>query len=105
MFILRGRTGAHQSSICDLHFTMQHIFYRLLFISSNKVADVDLLPSYYLYKAKIKYMSVSGHRPTLRFSANPKAFYLVFVMQVLFSSPEPKARVSYCHSAPSVVRP
>ena len=22
-----------------------------------------------------------------------------------FSSPEPKARVSYCHSAPSVVRP
>ena len=23
----------------------------------------------------------------------------------LFSSPEPKARVSYCHSAPSVVRP
>ena len=24
---------------------------------------------------------------------------------VLFSSPEPKARVSYCHSAPSVVRP
>ena len=25
-------------------------------------------------------------------------------MQVFFSSPEPKARVSYCHSAPSVVR-
>ena len=24
---------------------------------------------------------------------------------LLFSSPEPKARVSYCHSAPSVVRP
>ena len=24
---------------------------------------------------------------------------------ILFSSPEPKARVSYCHSAPSVVRP
>ena len=24
---------------------------------------------------------------------------------VLFSSPEPKAQVSYCHSAPSVVRP
>ena len=23
----------------------------------------------------------------------------------LFSSPEPKAQVSYCHSAPSVVRP
>ena len=23
----------------------------------------------------------------------------------IFSSPEPKARVSYCHSAPSVVRP
>ena len=25
--------------------------------------------------------------------------------QIVFSSPEPKARVSYCHSAPSVVRP
>ena len=24
---------------------------------------------------------------------------------ILFSSPEPKAQVSYCHSAPSVVRP
>ena len=24
---------------------------------------------------------------------------------MIFSSPEPKARVSYCHSAPSVVRP
>ena len=23
----------------------------------------------------------------------------------IFSSPEPKAQVSYCHSAPSVVRP
>ena len=26
-------------------------------------------------------------------------------MLLYFSSPEPKARVSYCHSAPSVVRP
>ena len=25
--------------------------------------------------------------------------------RIVFSSPEPKARVSYCHSAPSVVRP
>ena len=24
---------------------------------------------------------------------------------IFFSSPEPKAQVSYCHSAPSVVRP
>ena len=24
---------------------------------------------------------------------------------IVFSSPEPKAQVSYCHSAPSVVRP
>ena len=28
----------------------------------------------------------------------------VFVLSV-FSSPEPKAQVSYCHRAPSVVRP
>ena len=28
-----------------------------------------------------------------------------FSILPLFSSPEPKARVSYCHSAPSVVRP
>ena len=35
------------------------------------------------------------HGPTLIFGPDPK----------LFSSPEPKARVSYCHSAPSVVRP
>ena len=27
------------------------------------------------------------------------------IQRVFFSSPEPKARVSYCHSAPSVVRP
>ena len=27
------------------------------------------------------------------------------VLIILFSSPEPKAQVSYCHSAPSVVRP
>ena len=27
------------------------------------------------------------------------------VRHLLFSSPEPKSRVSYCHSAPSVVRP
>ena len=29
----------------------------------------------------------------------------LFVDSQLFSSPEPKAKVSYCHSAPSVVRP
>ena len=29
----------------------------------------------------------------------------VTIITFLFSSPEPKARVSYCHSAPSVVRP
>ena len=28
-----------------------------------------------------------------------------FFNSVFFSSSEPKARVSYCHSAPSVVRP
>ena len=28
-----------------------------------------------------------------------------FLFSVIFSSPEPKAQVSYCHSAPSVVRP
>ena len=27
------------------------------------------------------------------------------MLPLFFSSPEPKARVSYCHSAPSVVRP
>ena len=27
------------------------------------------------------------------------------ILRVVFSSPEPKAQVSYCHSAPSVVRP
>ena len=32
-----------------------------------------------------------------------KLFSLFFC--IIFSSPEPKARVSYCHSAPSVVRP
>ena len=33
-------------------------------------------------------------------------FFALEVWHVtLFSSPEPKARVSYCHSAPSVVRP
>ena len=44
-------------------------------------------------------MSVSGHSTYPRIFCRPKAFLLVF------SSPEPKARVSYCHSAPSVVRP
>ena len=29
----------------------------------------------------------------------------IFPFLAIFSSPEPKAQVSYCHSAPSVVRP
>ena len=33
-----------------------------------------------------KYMSVSVTRPTLRFSANPNAFYLVFAVRVLFNT-------------------
>ena len=33
-----------------------------------------------------------------------KVYRFIFVL-FIFSSPEPKARVSYCHSAPSVVRP
>ena len=38
---------------------------------------------------------------------NPTSFVFkeVFRNGHIFSSPEPKARVSYCHSAPSVVRP
>ena len=35
---------------------------------------------------------------------NIKISWLLVII-FLFSSPEPKARVSYCHSAPSVVRP
>ena len=31
--------------------------------------------------------------------------HLVAIVVLIFSSPEPKAQVSYCHSAPSVVRP
>ena len=30
---------------------------------------------------------------------------IILFICLFFSSPEPKARVSYCHSAPSVVRP
>ena len=36
-----------------------------------------------------------------RFPMNQRYAYIL----VIFSSPEPKAQVSYCHSAPSVVRP
>ena len=32
-------------------------------------------------------------------------FLLALFIVLFFSSPEPKAQVSYCHSAPSVVRP
>ena len=32
-------------------------------------------------------------------------FCISWYHKIVFSSPEPKARVSYCHSAPSVVRP
>ena len=32
-------------------------------------------------------------------------YFALHLTEKLFSSPEPKAQVSYCHSAPSVVRP
>ena len=41
-----------------------------------------------------------------RGSISPKVIAIAIAhLLPVFSSPEPKARVSYCHSAPSVVRP
>ena len=66
-------------------------------MSNRKYKNIHLVDEKKRNKSDYKVLShravFVGTRSTLNFRCS------------IFSSPEPKARVSYCHSAPSVVRP
>ena len=61
-------------------------------IHSNDLQACGMKHGYFWFHSEVKYLTRFWHL----FGLTHFAF---------FSSPEPKARVSYCHSAPSVVRP
>ena len=82
----------HQSVTLIMTFILK--IANLVFLATG---GIHVSQAHFIYLPRdhgiaLSYMSIPLSRPSSGFT-------------IIFSSPEPKAQVSYCHSAPSVVRP
>ena len=72
---------------------------------SLRPSQFSALFSYMLWHIDLKFcVSLYFYARKIKFKCHQFPSLFAGVM-LLFSSPEPKAQVSYCHSAPSVIRP
>ena len=78
------------------HFGMTFAYF--WFWTPTKKKRTKILRKLWCTRLQIGVEGVKGEEGIFTY---PPTFFLPLVL----SSPEPKARVSYCHSAPSVVRP
>ena len=76
-------------------------------VLGNLIQDEELLSTHPSGALENLYIIVScDNQRVIRANALSSGFLNICIHTAsLFSSPEPKAQVSYCHSAPSVVRP
>ena len=108
--IVHTKYYIHLSSIL-FHFTghdqAMYCTYKVLYTSF-----IDFISFYRTCSSHVLYIQSTIYISSIlfHFTGHDKAMYCTYkVLYTSFisfiSSPEPKARVSYCHSAPSVVRP
>ena len=83
----------HESTTCPIDFGIKRSK-----VKAMEIDDWKWFPDHY-YVIHLRSWGIIHFIPMSR-----GCTLLIFGVLLLFSSPEPKARVSYCHSAPSVRR-